>query len=115
LERSEFGLHIQCPWRICEQRGRIAVGSSDYDDTADALTLRDRHLDDLVAAWSPAPPLLARVLSDEAGSLTLVLSNGYRLEVFPSSSIPDDEQWRLLKLREDRHFVVYGGGTVEDD
>jgi hypothetical protein len=47
---------------------------------------------------------------DEIGSLRIILSNGYKIEIFPDDSL-EKEFWRFFQLDSDpRHFVVTGKG-----
>jgi hypothetical protein len=43
--------------------------------------------------------------ADEFGGADLIMSGGYRLQIFPDGSLEED--WRFLE--EERHVVVEGG------
>jgi len=124
---ENIALHIQCPWRM-EHDGVVITGSGDY-------YLR-RLEDGEIAVWSPElggihiqnevfnhvfrydpvtkahvnttmDLLVERFEHDATGDLRIYLSGGYRIVVFPSSSV--DEHWRLFRVRSpEPHFVVEG-------
>jgi hypothetical protein len=123
---GEYGLHIQCTWRIVGPDG-IVVGSIDYGYEPDSeeidagsslgrrpdYTWRDQLMDRLFAN---GPLLVDGVEADEVGGFELSLEQGYRLEVFPDSS-PEgrEEMWRLLQPGIDEpHFVMTGRGPESD-
>lgn len=57
--------------------------------------------------------LVVKVEAGAAGSFTLLLDDGYALDVFPDDSL-GSEHWRLFKpYAAQKHFVVTGEG-IED-
>jgi hypothetical protein len=123
---GDFGLHIQCPWRIVGLAG-IVVGASDLyypagDDPYNepqgwhwdrsGASRRDQKIHALFAGRRDDPfTVLEATATDAFGGITIVLREGYRLELFPADSLPD-EHWRLLtNITPHRpHFVVTGAG-----
>jgi 1-acyl-sn-glycerol-3-phosphate acyltransferase len=49
--------------------------------------------------------------ADDFGGISVSLSGGYRLVVFPDGSISED--WRLLQFPKGQHLVVAGGVVTE--
>jgi hypothetical protein len=61
-----------------------------------------------------APLIVEEVQADVVGSLRLILSGGYVLEVFPDDSV-GGEYWRFFQpSTEAEHFVVTGQGSAGD-
>jgi len=130
---GEFALHIQCPWRIEGSQG-IVTGRSDLWEPIDAVgerdldewdydtdgNLQDQRINTLLGDYDArtrssvnASGLLsvAEIEADDLGGMTVSLSGGYRLIVFPSGSTGED--WRLLQFPEGQHLVVAGGTVTE--
>jgi hypothetical protein len=117
---GEYALHVQCPWRI-ETSDRIITGRSDLFKPAEKTedfdwktwdwdgneTLQDRLVSDLLANTQLA---VEGLVTDSHGGVTLNLSGGYALVLFPAGS--QSEDWRIIKNKMDgpsEHFVVTGG------
>jgi hypothetical protein len=120
---GEYGLHVQCPWRIV-QGATITVASNDlyyaagddpFKDREDfdwdeQPNRRDERIEALFAAWADDPPIVESLESDVVGSLHISLTQQCALDVFPSDSL-GREHWRLLPNSPKRdHFVVTGKG-----
>jgi hypothetical protein len=126
-ERSygQFGLHLQCPWRL-EHSGSVFVGASDLWEAADQddeidwsswdyeenENLRDSRLQALLGGTCPATGssqnetgllVVESAIVDSLGDVRLSLSGGYSLVIFPDGLV--GEQWRLLPSPEGEHFV----------
>lgn len=107
---GEFALHLQCPWRLTNEK-EIIVGSSDlyqradestkYEDDYDYLkfnaNLRDVKLDKFINDKS------IKVISakaDKFGGLEICFDNNTILTTFPDlASKADNEIWRLIDFR----------------
>jgi hypothetical protein len=115
---GEFALHVQCPWRI-ESIERIITGRHDLFEPADETedfdweswnwmdaneTLQDKIVRDFL---EKNEPIVQNITADCHGGVTLSLSGGYNLLIFPAGS--NGEDWRIFKPNEARHFVVSGG------
>jgi len=138
---SEWALHIQCTWRIVGALGIVvglgdlykpAVGDpdldpDDYDYEGPVPNRRDVRLATLFEARQSSPLMVASCTADEVGGFRLMLSDGFRLEVFPcdSDESPENEHWRLFRFKgaandhwqgfrppSKAHFVVTGSGVV---
>lgn len=120
---GEYGLHLQCSWRIIHE-AIIAVASQDlfyaagddpYKDYEEfdwdkQPSRRDERIMALVASWADYPPKVISVEADMVGSLRISLTQQYILDVFPSDSL-GREHWRLLPdSPKGEHFVVTGAG-----
>jgi len=122
---GEYGLHVQCPWRIT-QGATIAVARRDLYYAAGEDPYKDRddfdydthpnrcdeRMSALLAAWGDNPPVVEAVEADMVGGLRISLTQQCALEVFPDDSM-EGEHWRLLpnSLRRD-HFVMTGKGIT---
>jgi hypothetical protein len=128
---GEYGLHIQCPWRL-DDDARTITGNDDlyvpYDQNEQLMesfnwekggSLQERVLRDLLKGYDPNTRqivnstdllIVEAVQADSAGGFCLSLSGGYRFLVFPNGT--RREAWRLFKPSTDgnqpgeRHFVV---------
>lgn len=119
--KSEFGLHVQCPWRL-ERDAAIVVGSwdlyvlasggepeSNFDWQAQGSNRRDVLLEGFFRKWTPS---VERVEASAVGDLSLFLTQGFRLAVFPVASAGQSEHWRLLRVAsEDPHVVLRTDGS----
>jgi len=125
IERQigEFGIHLQCPWRITKGNG-LLVGSDDVweqpDENADydenfnwdvqGGNLRDVRM---AAFFNSGKYVVQSVKVDDFGGFELSFNDDVKLTVFPASS-SKSEDWRLLDNRDENkhHFVV---GTLGID
>lgn len=121
---GEYALHIQCPWRLT-QNGHIVTGSDDYYEPAETdqeIDLEDwragnlqrkrlgeilRSFDSATRSWVNGTDKLVveSVSADDFGGFELILSGGFRLQVFPSGS--RGEYWRFLVPGDlESHLVI---------
>lgn len=120
---GEYGLHLQCPWRIT-QGATIMVASRDLSyaagddpyqgyedfDPDKEPNRRDERISALFASWADRPPVVEVLEADLVGGFSLSLTGRYTLDVFPSDSL-GREHWRFLPNRsKGDHFVVTGRG-----
>lgn len=120
---GEFGLHLQCPWRLTNDK-EIIVGSNDLyqqaDETADynenfnweefKANLRDVKLDKFI---SHNKHIVKSAIADKFGGLQIVFDSNVVLTVFPViASKADNEYWRLLDNRDEtkNHYVSKSTG-----
>jgi hypothetical protein len=120
-EVGEYALHVQCAWRITHDE-QVVVGSRDLfyppqeteDDVPDfdweqSPNRRDARVAELFKNET-RQFVVQRVEVGDAGAFTLVLNDGYALDVFPHDSL-STEHWRLFQPRvAGPHFVVTGKG-----
>jgi hypothetical protein len=120
VTKSEFGLHVQCPWRL-ERDGAIVVGSwdlyvlasgeepeSDFNWEPQGSNRRDVLLETFFHEWAPS---VERVEASSIGDLSIFLTQGFRLAVFPIASAGESEHWRFLRVAsEDPHVVLRTDG-----
>ena len=130
-EVGTWALHVQCPWHLASTH-YLLVGSGDrfsdptqeYPDRRYDIsdpypwrtkepTLRDERLYDFFKRCEHRPVFVEGIQANELGGVTLLLSYGFTLTIFPNSS-NDDECWRFFRVEGDeRHFVILGNG-LED-
>jgi hypothetical protein len=124
---EEFGLHIQCPWRLTNKK-EIIVGSedlfeqptenADYDPDFEwdkpMANLRDVKLQKLLDTQQLK---VNEVATDYYGGLEIKFNDDLCLTLFPTLSGKDEfsEYWRLLnnKLESGSHLVVGPLGAEE--
>jgi hypothetical protein len=119
---GDYALHIQCPWRIT--RGdKIITGRGDIFCTPEESDLPtpedfdwqtgnrfDRIVVELFEQRS-GQFTVHSVQVGEAGSLAIVLDDGYKLEVFPHDS-ESGEHWRFFKPYSDEPPLVFSGAGL---
>lgn len=123
-ETAEYSLHIQCSWRIILDN-KIVVASKDFyspnsewneeNEDFDWDIPGNNRFDERIKAFikNNEQIKVLQIDSDEVGGLNIILSGGYKLEVFPDSSEDDEqsEHWRLFNRKENSpHFIVTGKG-----
>jgi hypothetical protein len=122
-EVGDWAIHVQCPWRVCKC-GRVVVAYHDfyYDDNGDALEDWDipgQSRFDSVAAmlcaeFEAVPPIVTGVEPGDVGGFSTHLSQNYRLDVFPDTSLGQSEHRRLFQpALHAEHFVVSSDGAGE--
>lgn len=106
-ESGDFGLHVQCAWRVARE-DEVISGYAEYMaiDEDDSPTYAAFYKT-LRSAFAESPKVEA-VTSVRAGAFSLRLEGGLYIKVFPSASDdgnPNSEFWRLMP-RKQPHFVV---------
>lgn len=113
---GEYALHVQTSWRILHEDCVIVgnndlydpatenAGSQDFDWKTGAPTRLDSRLTELFE--NETRQFLTRHIQvGRAGSFSLILDEGYALEVFPDDS-SNREHWRLFSpYRDMEHFI----------
>jgi hypothetical protein len=126
---GQFALHVQCPWRL-ERSLRILTGSSDYftratdnhDDQWEPGDIEGHLQDEILGGLLAADPIrtdsgsegqliVSQVSNSLLGDLEVLMSGGFRLVVFPSSS--QEEEWRLLRPGFPTEHLVFESGKGE--
>lgn len=114
-EDSDFGLHVQCAWRVARE-DEVVVGYAGYMaiDEDDAPALKAFY-ETLCSVFAEGPKVEA-VTGVRAGAFSLCLEGGVYVEVFPSAQDvdPDAEFWRLMPREPRSHFVVGPSGLEVD-
>ena len=126
IERQvgEFGIHLQCPWRITKDN-TLLIGSDDLvaqpDETAEydenfewdiqGGNLRDVKLKSFL---NSGKYIVKSVSADYFGGFELCFNDNVKLTSFPASTskFVYSEYWRLLDNRNEdsEHFVVNSYG-----
>ena len=100
---SEYGLHLQCPWRITRE-DEIIVASADFYVEYNDKTLFDLKIPELNKYLAENEVIVTDVETDVFGDLRVITNTNMILEVFVHSSYKR-EFWRLLTP--DEHIVVF--------
>jgi hypothetical protein len=131
---GEFGLNLQCPWRITKGK-KLVVGYDDLYEQPDEASEYDENFNydtqggnlrdvKMKAFLKSGKYIVESVDADDFGGFELRFNDDVRLTVFPASAckIKDySEHWRLLDNRwrlpdsgniPRRHFVVSVFGTT---
>jgi hypothetical protein len=119
-ERSEFALHLQCPFRIILD-DELVLGSLDLYEplkseqpTLPAQTDNSTTLFDLRVEELSIGNTLSRVISatvGRPGDITLILDSGLKLEAFITSTA-GDEAWRVLGFTEPEYNFTFPDGSA---
>jgi hypothetical protein len=114
---GEFGLHLQCPWRLTNDN-EIIVGSDNLyeqaDETADYdenfnweelnANLRDVKLNKFI---SDKKHIVISAIADKFGGLQIIFDSNTVLTVFPViASKANNEHWRLLDNRDEKKAIM---------
>lgn len=118
VQKSEYALHVQCPWRLVNNNtGEIFVGSNDiYEQSgiayknknADWETQGNSLFDDKVSELcvTASDIRVSNVRISRTSDLNITFSNNYQLQCFANSS-SDVEYWRFISRSQSKHFVAY--------
>jgi hypothetical protein len=126
LNIGQFGIHLQCPWRITKGQ-EILIGSFDLYDQADQnakydpdfnwdrpdANLRDKKLNELIRDNRLT---VEKIVTDDFGGFEITFTANVKLMTFPANSL-EYEYWRLLDNRPklENHFVVSGEGIWQSE
>lgn len=129
---GEIALHIQCPWRIDGPDGIVTgrgdlwehtsgnLMSDDWDPSLDD-NVQDIRIGELLRGFDPETRyfmnttellVVEQVKSSRTVDLTIILSGGYALSLFPAGI--KGEQWRILRPRDISSHIVFAEGSFED-
>lgn len=131
VERGEFALHVQCPWRIVHHGGILAGSRDVYSPREDAQEVpadfdwdqpsanrRDQRLQWFFEERAEEPSVVQSIEADDVGSLRILLSGDFVLDVFPADSLDEEghsERWRFFRPGTDTpHIVVTGRGLEQE-
>jgi hypothetical protein len=124
-EVGEYALHVICAWRIVGPPGIIVASGDqfypagdnphtdveDFDWDQPGANRCDQRMAAFFQNLDGHFPVVEEVWADRVGSIRLVMSDGWALEVFPHYSL-DGESWRLFRPgSEAPHFVVTRTGV----
>ena len=113
---GDFALHVNVPWRFC-RNSKILIGNRDmyfygggesYDFDRGGASRFHLFADRFNAELELHPLSITSISSDDAGSLSIQLTNGHTFEAFPNVShdSPGFEFWRLLRpYTESQHLI----------
>lgn len=120
---GKYVLNVQCAWRLAGQEGIIAASRDIYTPAGDPFkespnfdwsqpgsTRCDERIQNFFQEQHNVPLIVEEIEADNIGSVTIRMKHGFRLEVFPDTSLKD-EYWRFFESEtENPHFVVTGLG-----
>ena len=121
VEKGDYSLHLQCPWRLCDsQNYTIKLASGDiyepssgveWDEDFDWDVHGNNLFDEKVESLFPkeTSTIVRDVSVSVYGDLRIIFSNMLMLECFINVSA-NQECWRFFKHGEKKHWVVYGNG-----
>jgi hypothetical protein len=122
---GDYALHIQCAWRIT--RGdQIITGRGDIfctpveseeprpDDFDWQKGNRFDRIAEALFEHESRQFIVQSVHVGEAGSLAIVLDDGYKLEVFPHDS-ESGEHWRFFRPFSDEPHLVFSGKGLQSE
>lgn len=110
VQGEDLALHIQCAFRVVHD-GQVLLGSRDMtyvrgsagpDAFDNFATLYDDRAALLSRVLGGACPQVETVLQGPAGALTLEATGGFRVDILPDRSVPE-ESWRAF-TRGGQHY-----------
>jgi hypothetical protein len=126
-EAVEYCFNIQCTWRIVGQEG-IVVASDDlyfpagdnpyrdlenFDWTIRGSNRLDERTELFLKRISGSAINVLSIETDTIGGLSIRLSEGYAIELFPANSI-GREFWRFFDRNSATHHFVMTGKGIEE-
>ncbi len=122
---GSHAFHIQCPWRIVTEEGVLTGASDRFAPPSEGAEVNDEdkrsgnlqrvRIQSLLNGYDSSTKsyvnatdnlVVISVSSDKWGGADLLLSGGYRLQIFPDSSL--DEDWRVIETG-GPHIVIEAG------
>ena len=114
---AEHALHVQCALRIAGPDGPFVgsgdmwiwpdPGGDDRERPAVGEALFDRRPEQLASIVNTGPVTVATIQADDWGGFVLLCSLGWSVEVFPDTTL-SEEQWRYFRPGgQESHFVVF--------
>jgi hypothetical protein len=114
---AEHALHVQCALRIAGPDGPFVgggdmwiwpdPGAADRERPDVGEALFDRRADQLASVVDTGLVTVATIQADDWGGFVLLCSHGWSVEVFPDTTV-SEEQWRYFRPGDhDSHFVVF--------
>lgn len=118
IEKNEYNLNLQCPWRIKDSNSKIILASADiYEPNSKIVwnkdfewdkkgnNLFDENVEKIF--FKKNTILVEEVLITVNNDLIIVFSNESTLECYTDTS-SEQECWRFFKIGDDKHLVSYG-------
>ncbi len=115
VEKGDYAIHVQCPWRFI-QYDKLILGSKDvfipregvseseFDWNIFGMSIFDEKVKTIKEQI--APVIVKDVTISEDGTLVIRYEKGLVFEAFPDSSITI-EHWRFINNKTKEHTVVY--------
>lgn len=89
--KADYAIHVACDWRIVGPEG-IVVGSDDYGLGSER---HDEQAKPFFRMLAQSPPVVESVRADAVGSVYLMMTGGYSLDILPMGAVRG-EQWLFL-------------------
>lgn len=119
VEKGEYALHLQCPWRIKDSNSKIILASRDiYEPNSEIIcdenfewdiegnNLFDENIKKIFSNKKDTR-LVEKILITLNNDLTIIFSDKLTLECFTNIS-SEQECWRFFKIGENKHLIVSG-------
>lgn len=118
IEKGEYSLHLQCPWRLRSKAdSQIKLASGDIYEPNSKTTwspdfnwdiLGNNLFDEKVQHFFAGNKIISvkSVLITQTNDLQIEFSNEFILECFVNMS-PNTECWRFFRYNSDAHMVAY--------
>lgn len=115
VEKGEYAIHLQCPWRFVEN-SKLILGSrdiyvpregiqdSEFNWDTFGMSIFDEKVKTFLEELTPI--VVSNVTVDEIGTLKIQFENGLVFEAFPESS-QISEYWRFINNKTKEHTVVF--------
>lgn len=122
VEKGEYALHLQCPWRIKDFNSKIILASRDIYEPNSKISWNDNFEWDIKGnnlfdeninkMFLDKNSILVKKVSISLNNdLTIIFSNKLVLECFTNIS-SEQECWRFFKTGADMHLIASGNIKV---
>lgn len=115
VEKGEYAIHVQCPWRF-RQKGKIILGSRDVYIPSSNVSELDFNWETIgmsifdkeseIINNKIAPINVEKVDMDMFGTLKIIFDNEVIFEAFTDST-EEVEFWRFINNNTKEHTVVF--------
>lgn len=119
-EKSSLALHVQCPWRLVNQKEKsIFIASYDIyevDEELDWDVQGNNLFDQKIREWKNVDDsvYISNVCVNNIGDLEISISNDYVFQIFVNTST-EEECWRFFECNTGKaHFLMTGKGIKEE-
>lgn len=115
VEKNEYAIHIQCPWRLLKDNNLIlgsrdiyipkeGIEESEFDYESFGMSLFDEKVKGIESELLPLH--VESISTDSTGGFKIVFNHCFVLEVMPDSSA-EIEFWRFIDFNTRKHYVLF--------
>ena len=115
VEKGDYAIHVQCPWRFIQDYKLIlgsgdvyipreGISDSEFDWNTFGMSIFDEKLKMIKSKNTPI--VVEDVSIDEVGTLKIIFERGLVFETLPNSSVTV-EYWIFINNRTKKHTVVF--------